>query len=120
MRIAPPRRWGYARTPSGDSLADAYLIAHRNASTTQQLPKDYEYRHHPEVLRLEAEAPLHLDGRPRVALPAPLAVALSLSGAIGRRSSGREFGPRALTAAELTTLLFLANGVRPADSGDAG
>lgn len=115
MQIAPPRHWGSASAPHGDasSPADDYLVATRNASTTMLQRKDYEYHHHPDILRLVTEAPLHLDGRQRAALPPPRTVPMSLSAAFEQRASGRDFGHRPLAAEDLATLLFLGNGTRP-------
>jgi SagB-type dehydrogenase family enzyme len=45
---------------------------------------------------------------------------MPLAQAIVRRSSGRDFGPRALTAEQLATLLYLGNGVQPAAEDGAG
>jgi SagB-type dehydrogenase family enzyme len=121
MRIAPPRHWDTAGSPGSGfgTLADEYLVATRDAGVTKALHKDYELHHDPAILQLAADAPLHLEDRPRVVLPPPLAVAMPLAEAVVQRSSGRDFGPRSLTAEQLASLLYLGNGVRPVVDGGA-
>lgn len=113
MRVEAPRSQAHAGSLPAEygTLAEEYLAATRNSSALKGLVKGHEVHYHPAILQLAAEAPLHLDGRPRVALPPPAPVAMPLDAAIARRASGRNYAARPLPAAQLAALLLLGNGV---------
>ncbi|HET9649509.1 MAG TPA: SagB/ThcOx family dehydrogenase, partial [Microlunatus sp.] len=100
---------------SGD-LAEQYQTSTRNLGFTKRYAKAHETHYAPWVQQLVADAPLHLDELPRVRLPAPDLGLLSapLGEAIARRRSGRSYAGQPITAAHLSTILYAANGVRPA------
>jgi SagB-type dehydrogenase family enzyme len=95
------------------TLADEYHVASRNQGALKGVAKGYQLHYDPRIQQLMSEAPLHLKGRPRIALPALRSrVGMSVGEAITRRVSGHQFGSEPLSSLELASLLFLANGVR--------
>jgi SagB-type dehydrogenase family enzyme len=105
------------RQPS--PLSEEYHVGSRNAAGLKHLFPGHQIHYNPAVYLLTKEAPLHLEGYPRVPLPPPVAVGMPLDQAITRRSSGREYAPTPLAAEALATLLYLSNAVRR-DAGAAG
>lgn len=95
------------------TLADEYHLASRNQLGFKDIFKTYQAHYSSHVQKLVAEAPLHLSGSRRVALPLERTFAkMSLDEAITHRTSKRGFGSDPLPAAELSSLLFLGNAVR--------
>jgi SagB-type dehydrogenase family enzyme len=101
------------------TLGEEYHVASRNSGELKGVWKAYQVHYDPHIQQLVAEAPLHLQGYPRVPLPSGRAtVSMSVEEAIVRRASGRQFSRRPLSAEQLATLLFLGNGIRQGDGGD--
>jgi SagB-type dehydrogenase family enzyme len=98
--------------PEPDPLSAEFHVASRNLGAYKGMFKAHEVHYEPFVQRLVTTAPLHLDGYPRIALPPPVPVRMPVEDAIRGRASGRAFGDRPLSAAELGTLLRFANGVQ--------
>jgi SagB-type dehydrogenase family enzyme len=100
------------------SLAEAYHLASSYTRTALATKPSAEWNYEPGVEALGEEACLHLDGLPRLALPAPGApLAMTLEEALCRRSSGHRFARAPLSAAVLAKLLWLANGARVEPGG---
>jgi SagB-type dehydrogenase family enzyme len=95
------------------NIAEEYHISTQASGATKRMFTTHEVHYLPEIQKLAAEAPLHLDRRTRVALPIrQRADRMTLDQAIISRRSGRRFGDSSLPAAELASVLFLGNGVR--------
>lgn len=99
------------------SVAEEFHVASRNQAAMKHIFKAHQVHYEPYVQQLVVNAPLHLESAyPRVALPTERApVAMSVEGAITGRTSGRNFSRAPLPAAQLSTLLYLGNGVRRVD-----
>lgn len=100
--------------PERDDPAEAYQMASRNLSVAKRLYKANDTQYDHWIQQLVVEAPLHLDGRPRVPLPPPdiNLLRMPLGEVISRRRSGRSYGGGALSGQELVTLLAASAGVR--------
>lgn len=104
-------------------LAEEYQVATRNPSYSKRFYKAHETHYAPWVQRLVTDAPLHIEGTPRIALPEPdpSLLEMPVGQAVARRHSGRVYGDSPLSTVQLATLLGTAIGVRRAggdtDSG---
>ena len=96
-----------------ESLDESYHVSTRSNSFTKRCFKAHETHYSPWVQQLVADAPLHRDDLPRVALPAPSITSLQMpvSEALLRRRSGRLYGNEPLRADDVSTLLAMALGV---------
>ncbi|MFO0889523.1 MAG: SagB/ThcOx family dehydrogenase [Isosphaeraceae bacterium] len=101
------------------SLSQAYHHASRNPLSISKItPRYFETYHDPRIQQMVAEAARHIEGPPRVPLPAALGLAsMPLADAITTRSSRRDFPDGALGLLEFGTLLHLGNGVREVRGG---
>lgn len=102
------------------NLPDEYHASTRNSGARKRnfTAQEINYRH--EIRELVSEAPLHLDHGPRVSLPRRRAPdEMALEQAITSRRSERWFAGSALQAADLASVLYLANGVRGIASTDS-
>jgi SagB-type dehydrogenase family enzyme len=113
MRLVT-RNPGDGPGPGYGGPAEVYQTASRNLGLTKRFSKAHETHYEPWIQQLVAEAPLHLDGRPRVPLPPPdiSLLGMSVGQAIARRHSGRVYGDGALSSEQLATLLTASAGVR--------
>src|SRR5581483_8065709 len=93
-------------------LSAEFHVASRNQAAYKRSYKSHDIHYDPSIRDLVNDAPLHFDGRPRVALPTEDASAgESVLTVIKRRASGRAYTAKPLDAASLATLLRHANGV---------
>lgn len=100
------------------SSADEYHTESSNRKTAKQIKTGYEMNYDRQAaasLAVTQKAPagefisLKIDG---------ISASMSIEEAILQRRSGREFGDQALSLQELSKVLYLANGARPAEEGD--
>ncbi len=95
------------------TLADELHAASRNRPAFRRLLQLDNTLDNPEIKRLQAESPLHLEGLPRVPLPSGAGLATRpLEEVITSRVSHRRFADAPLSAEELGAVLRLANGIR--------
>ena len=102
-------------------LAEEFHASIRNPSYSKWFYKAHETHYADWVQRLVREAPLHIEGVPRIALPDPDPglLEMSVGRAIAARRSGRSYSATPLSPVQLSTLLYTAVGVRPTESGAA-
>jgi SagB-type dehydrogenase family enzyme len=96
-------------------------VATRNASHSKRFYRAHETHYAPWVQQLVADAPLHLERKERIRLPAadPALLDVPLGQAIRSRASGRAYGDVPLDAVKLATLLQYAAGVRASENDGA-
>jgi SagB-type dehydrogenase family enzyme len=94
--------------------AEAFQTATRNLSFTKRYSKAHETHYEPWIQKMVANAPLHMERGPRVALPPPDPdlLQMPLHEAISRRHSGRTYAATPIPATQLATLLYSVIGVR--------
>jgi SagB-type dehydrogenase family enzyme len=102
------------------TLAEEYHAASRNLADFKCIFSTYQVHYEPHVQQMMREAPLHLPGRLRVALPSErVRVTMSVDEAICQRVSGRDYVPTPVAAEQLASILYLGNAVRRIDGDSA-
>jgi hypothetical protein len=95
------------------NLADKYHVSSRNSGATKRNFTAQEINYLNEIRELVSEAPLRLNDCPRISMPNRRKPnEMTLEEAITRRRSERWFANSSIPAADLASLLYLANGVR--------
>jgi SagB-type dehydrogenase family enzyme len=104
------------KIPTDDTLgnlAEYYHVASRNTGVTKHFPTTFTNKYAEEVELLTADAAKHLETSKRVDLPSkPLDITMRLDKAITARRSERDFQNRPISKQALTTVFYLANGIR--------
>lgn len=94
-------------------LAAQYHDMSRNPSALKHVQSGHQVHYDPEILKLAADAPLQITGAEKTSLPPTDGLAsMPLDRAIQERRSGRDFRHGRLKASELSTILYLSNGIR--------